>query len=152
MDRRRRSREEEITKRGFGKRGSDWKGKRGARSGFLDAYYVSAGRKFVSRWKRARTMPGRINLSEFSESWSRSAATKRISSTRPPSGFPFLGLSFRRAFRRFSTRSGFDGSMEGRIFGGNEETMISMTGRKETCLEFIPPPPQKRPSRPWIEY
>lgn len=33
--------------------------------------------------------------------------------------------------------------MEGRIFGGNEETMISMTGRKETCLEFIPPPTEK---------
>lgn len=68
------------------------------------------------------TMPGRINLSEFSESWSRSAATKRISSTRPPSGFPFLGLSFRRAFRRFSTRSGFDdGGQNFRRKRGNDD-------------------------------
>lgn len=143
MDRRRRSREEEITKRGFAKRGSDWKGKRGARSGFLDAYYVSPGRKFVSRWKRARTMPGRINLSEFSESWSRSAATKRISSTRPPSGFPFLGLSFRRAFRRFSTRSGFDdGGQNFRRKRGNDDFH---DGKEGNVPRVYPSPHRKGP-------
>lgn len=78
--RRRRSRGEKITKRvsktrtkGLaGKDSETVVGKRAARSGFLE-YYVSPGRKFVSRWKQTRTMPGWVNPCEFSElvSWSR---------------------------------------------------------------------------------
>lgn len=74
-----------------------------------------------------------------------SAATKRISSTRPPSGFPFLGLSFRRAFRRFSTRSGFDdGGQNFRRKRGNDD---SHDGKEGNVPRVYPSPPQKRPSR-----
>lgn len=89
-------------------------------------------------------MPGWINLSlEFSGScrvsWPRWRAHRPGSDPRqsefhrPPSGFSFLGLSFPRvssiAFRSNPTMENFHDILE--------ETMISMTRKKETYLLFI---------------